>query len=124
MTVTTAPRFERLRAELVAKPRVWLVTGAAGFIGSNLLEHLLSLGQIVVGLDNYATGYRANIDGVLRENPTAATRFRMIEGDIRDSAVCRDACNGADYVLHQAALGSVPRSIKDPETTNAVNVAG
>lgn len=101
---------------------MWLVTGAAGFIGSNLVEDLLSLGQTVIGLDNFSTGYRANLEEALAANSGAG--FRLIEGDIRDPAICRRACKGVDYVLHHAALGSVPWSIKDPIETNAVNVTG
>lgn len=104
---------------------MWLVTGAAGFIGSNLMERLLSLGQTVVGFDNYSTGHRSNIDDVLDSQPAdARSRFRMVEGDIRDLDACRNAANGADFVLHQAALGSVPRSIADPLTTAEVNFTG
>ncbi len=114
--------YRSVRQKLQANPRVWLVTGAAGFIGSNLVEDLLSLGQTVVGLDNFSTGYRANIDEALAAN--TGSRFRLIEGDIRDSETCRQACHGVDYVLHHAALGSVPWSISDPITTNSVNVAG
>src|SRR5688572_19729245 len=101
-------------APLAREPRAWLVTGAAGFIGSNLVEVLLGLGQRVVGLDNFATGHRHNLDQV-REAVGAGAwqRFQFIEGDIRDLATCRRACEGVDYVLHQAALGSVPRSIED-----------
>jgi UDP-N-acetylglucosamine 4-epimerase len=115
--------YGRVRDQLVADPKVWLVTGVAGFIGSNLLEDLLGLGQTVVGLDNFATGHRANLDEALAEHEGSA-RFRMIEGDIRDLATCRDACQGVDYVLHHAALGSVPWSIEDPLETNSVNVTG
>jgi UDP-N-acetylglucosamine 4-epimerase len=111
-----------VRQQLLTNPRVWLVTGAAGFIGSNLVEDLLSLGQTVIGLDNFSTGYRANLDEALAANP--GSRFRMIEGDIRDPETCRKACHGVDYVLHHAALGSVPWSISDPIETNAVNVTG
>jgi len=117
-------RFEALRRELVASPRVWLVTGVAGFIGSNLLEELLGLGQTVIGLDNFSTGHQSNIESVIARQPAAASRLRFIAGDIRDVDVCRHACVGVDYVLHQAALGSVPRSIADPVTTNQVNIDG
>lgn len=102
-------------------PLVWVVTGAAGFIGSHLVESLLASNQRVVGLDNYATGYRANIDAVCQD---AGDRFRMVEGDVRDPKACREAVVGADVVLHQAALGSVPRSLADPATTDSVNVHG
>jgi UDP-N-acetylglucosamine 4-epimerase len=114
----------RARAELVQAPRTWLVTGVAGFIGSNLLEGLLDLGQRVVGIDNFATGKRENLDEVLEPRPGAAERFRFVEADIRDLDACREVTRGVDYVLHQAALGSVPRSIDDPLLVNAVNVSG
>ena len=104
-----------------AHPRTWLVTGAAGFIGSHLVEALLAAGQRVVGLDNYATGHRANVEAAGRG---AGDRFRMVEGDVRDPGACREAVAGADLVLHQAALGSVPRSLADPAATDAVNVHG
>ncbi len=96
-----------------------LITGGAGFIGSNLCEYFLSKGYKVTCLDNFATGHRHNLKDVI-ENPN----FRLIEGDIRNLADCQNAVNGVDYVLHEAALGSVPRSIKDPITTNDVNVSG
>lgn len=103
----------------------YLVTGAAGFIGSNLMEELLRQGHRVVGLDNFSTGYRHNLDDALEQaGEGVVERFTFIEGDIRDLDTCRRACEGVDYVLHQAALGSVPRSIKDPVTTNDVNIGG
>lgn len=103
----------------------WLITGVAGFIGSNLLEHLLKLNQRVVGLDNFATGYQSNLDEVQSlVHPDQWSRFTFIEGDIRNLAHCQRACEGVDYVLHQAALGSVPRSLNDPITTNAANITG
>lgn len=106
-------------------PSTWLVTGAAGFIGSNLVEKLLTLGQTVKALDNFATGHRSNFDSVRQSvGEEAWKRFTLVEGDIRDVEACREACQGARYVLHQAALGSVPRSIEDPITSNAVNVDG
>lgn len=106
-------------------PHTWLVTGVAGFIGSNLLERLLLDGHTVVGLDNFATGHRRNLDDVgARVGPEAARRFRFIEGDIRELETCRGACRGVDVVLHQAALGSVPRSLKDPLESHRVNVDG
>jgi UDP-N-acetylglucosamine/UDP-N-acetylgalactosamine 4-epimerase len=116
---------EVLLAQLPRQPKSWLVTGVAGFIGSNLLEALLKAEQRVVGLDNFATGYRRNLEEVKHSvSATQWTRFRFIEGDIRNMEDCRAACEGVDHVLHEAALGSVPRSIKDPVTTNDVNVSG
>ncbi len=118
-------RFETIRKELSAAPRKWLVTGCAGFIGSNLLETLLKLGQTVTGLDNFATGHQHNLDEVRDSvTPEQWARFTFIEGDIRDLEACRRAAQGVDFVLHQAALGSVPRSLKDPITTNEVNIGG
>lgn len=117
--------FEEFKDELRANPRRWLVTGGAGFIGSNLVEHLLRLNQSVVCLDNFATGHRRNLDALKKGfNASQWARFSFIEGDIRLMNVCRDACDGVDYVLHQAALGSVPRSVKDPNTSNEANVTG
>jgi UDP-N-acetylglucosamine 4-epimerase len=110
---------------LANAPRKWLVTGVAGFIGSNILQTLLELDQNVVGLDNFATGHWANLREVESLVAPAQWRnFRFIEGDIRDPNACRRACEGVDFVLHQAALGSVPRSIEDPITTNSVNIGG
>lgn len=117
--------FELLKKNLVQSPKNWLVTGCAGFIGSNLLEQLLKLGQSVVGLDNFSTGKQRNLDEVQYQvSKEQWSQFRFIEGDIRDLAACQLACTDADYVLHQAALGSVPRSIDDPITSNASNVTG
>jgi UDP-N-acetylglucosamine 4-epimerase len=118
-------RFEQIQQELRNKPKKWLITGCAGFIGSNLLETLLKLDQTVVGLDNFATGHQHNLAEV-RELVGAErwARFTMITGDIRDLASCQSAAAGVDYVLHQAALGSVPRSVSDPITTNDVNISG
>lgn len=121
--MTTA--FSRLKETLAREPQAWLVTGAAGFIGSHLTEHLLRLGQTVTGFDNFATGHRHNLDSVRKAvGEVAWSRFRFVEGDIRDPEACRKAVSGARYVLHQAALGSVPRSVADPLTTHAVNVDG
>jgi UDP-N-acetylglucosamine 4-epimerase len=118
-------RYQLLRGELAEAPRMWLITGAAGFIGSHLLQTLLQLDQHVVGLDNFATGHRANLQEVEHGvTPAQWRRYRFIEGDIRDRAACRKACDGVEFVLHQAALGSVPRSIEDPNTTNSVNIGG
>lgn len=114
-----------LDARIKANDGIWLVTGAAGFIGSNIVEALLRLGQRVRALDNFATGHRHNLDEVRDQvGGDAWGRFEFLEGDIRDPATCRAACSGVSYVLHQAALGSVPRSIEDPLTTNEVNVSG
>lgn len=117
--------FEKLCEQLASSPKKWLITGVAGFIGSNLLETLLKLGQTVVGLDNFATGHQRNLDEVkstVSEEQWA--NFSFIEGDIRDYDTCKNAVENIDYVLHQAALGSVPRSIADPLTSNAANVSG
>lgn len=117
--------FEEKINELTASPKTWLITGVAGFIGSNLLETLLKMGQKVVGLDNFATGHQHNLDEVKGlVTPEQWGGFEFIEGDIRDFEVCEKAVSGVDYVLHQAALGSVPRSIADPLTTNAANITG
>ena len=116
--------YRQLRQSLANSPKIWVVTGVAGFIGSNLLEDLLSIGQTVVGVDNFSTGHRGNLDEVLRGPLEKTAGFRMLEGDIRDLETCRAACEGADYVLHHAALGSVPWSMDDPLRTNAVNVDG
>ena len=118
-------RYEQVQAALRNEPKTWLVTGVAGFIGSNLLETLLRLDQRVVGLDNFATGHQRNLDEVQHlVSPEQWARFRFIEGDIRKLEDCRIACQGVDYVLHQAALGSVPRSLNDPITSNATNIDG
>lgn len=111
--------------QLKQTPKIWLVTGVAGFIGSNLLETLLKLDQKVVGLDNFATGHQHNLDEVKGlVSPEQWGNFTFYEGDIRNLADCEKACQGVDFVLHQAALGSVPRSIADPITTNAANITG
>jgi len=118
-------KFEQIKTDLVNAPKTWLVTGVAGFIGSNLLEMLLKLNQNVVGLDNFATGYQKNLDevkGLVTEKQWQG--FRFIEGDIREFETCLNAAKNVDYVLHQAALGSVPRSIEDPITTNSANISG
>jgi UDP-N-acetylglucosamine 4-epimerase len=117
--------YHALLLELEHAPRKWLVTGAAGFIGSNLVEALLRCGQSVVGLDNFSTGHPANLAEVRRLLPGPFREsFRFIEGDITEPKVCRRACRGVDYVLHQAALGSVPRSIEKPLESHASNVTG
>ena len=117
--------YQKAREDLESAPKSWLVTGAAGFIGSNLVETLLRLGQNVVGLDNFATGHRRNLADI--ESTLGSpewSRFHMMEGDIRDLDTCRKAVADIDYVLHQAALGSVPRSLEDPITSNEVNIHG
>ena len=117
--------YNTLQTRLTQAPRTWLVTGVAGFIGSNLLETLLKLGQRVVGLDNFATGHQRNLDEVQTlVTPAQWASFNFINGDIRELADCQKACEGVDYVLHQAALGSVPRSLADPIATNATNISG
>ena len=121
--MTTA--FDQLQNRLHAEPHTWLVTGVAGFIGSNLLETLLKLNQRVVGLDNFATGHQRNLDEVQGlVTPEQWANFSFIKGDICNLADCQNACDRVDYVLHQAALGSVPRSVADPITTNATNITG
>ncbi|WP_168400404.1 NAD-dependent epimerase/dehydratase family protein [Acinetobacter indicus] len=118
-------QYQTVCEQLKQHPKTWLVTGVAGFIGSNLLETLLKLDQTVVGLDNFATGHQYNLDEV--QSLVSAEqwgKFSFIEGDIRNLEDCQKACTGVDYVLHQAALGSVPRSIADPITTNATNISG
>lgn len=118
-------RYEELHQQLRSQPRRWLVTGCAGFIGSNLVETLLKLDQTVVGLDNFSTGHQHNLDEITEiVGPDRWQRFSLIKGDIRDFAACQQAVQGVDHVLHQAALGSVPRSIADPITTNEVNIGG
>lgn len=117
--------YEELKIHLLASKKKWLITGVAGFIGSNLLEQLLKLGQNVVGLDNFSTGHMRNLE-LVKElvSEEQWTLFNFIEGDIRNLDDCHNACEGVDYVLHQAALGSVPRSINDPITTNENNISG
>lgn len=138
MSTPRANTYQTQRQNLMTAPRRWLVTGVAGFIGSNLLEALLKLNQHVLGLDNFSTGHRRNLEEVRAlVSPEQWSRFRFIEGDIRDLETCRSAVQAdqggaardhpspaVDYVLHQAAIGSVPRSIKDPLHTNANNIDG
>ena len=117
--------FDIIKQELLESPKQWLITGVAGFIGSNLLETLLKLNQTVAGLDNFATGHQHNLDeveGLVTKEQW--TNFTLHNGDIRNIEDCKKAALGADYILHQAALGSVPRSINDPATTNDVNISG
>jgi UDP-N-acetylglucosamine 4-epimerase len=118
-------RYEQIQAELLQAPKTWLITGVAGFIGSNLLETLLKLNQRVVGIDNFATGCQRNLDEVQTlVNPEKWANFRFMEGDIRKLKDCQKACAGVNHVLHQAALGSVPRSLVDPILTNNINITG
>jgi UDP-N-acetylglucosamine 4-epimerase len=117
--------YNDLLKKLKNQQHTWLITGVAGFIGSNLLEALLKLGQKVVGLDNFSTGNQKNLDEVrLLVSKEQWRGFNFIEGDIRELEKCQLACSGVDFVLHQAALGSVPRSIVDPINTNSVNISG
>ena len=122
-------KYEQLQEHLKDNQSTWLVTGVAGFIGSNLLEKLLILNQKVVGLDNFDTGHQHNIDQAIEDANKATGKdlsgnFKFINGDIREIEDCKQACDGVDYVLHQAALGSVPRSIEDPINTNRANIDG
>jgi UDP-N-acetylglucosamine/UDP-N-acetylgalactosamine 4-epimerase len=117
--------YEACQAELHEKPRKWVVTGAAGFIGSNLVQSLLQLGQTVTGLDNFSLGKRSNLEEVRSAvGAEAWERFTFVEGDIRSADTCRSVCDGSDVVLHQAAMGSVPRSLKEPATYHESNVTG
>ena len=122
-------KYEELQEHLKSSQNTWLVTGVAGFVGSNLLERLLILNQKVVGLDNFDTGHQHNIDQAIEDAEKATGKelngnFSFINGDIRKIEDCKRACDGVDYVLHQAALGSVPRSIEDPINTNRANIDG
>ena len=122
-------KYEELQKYLKNNQRTWLITGVAGFIGSNLLEKLLILNQKVVGLDNFDTGYQHNIEQAIKDANKATSKdlnsnFKFINGDIRVLKDCQQGCHGVDYVLHQAALGSVPRSIEDPINTNSANISG
>jgi len=118
-------KFDKVKTDLLREQHTWCVTGVAGFIGSNILEILLKLNQKVVGLDNFSTGYQKNLDEVKAAvSTTQWAYFSFIKGDIRNQDDCKNAVKDCDYVLHQAALGSVPRSLDDPITTNEVNVGG
>ncbi|PHV13387.1 SDR family oxidoreductase [Chitinimonas sp. BJB300] len=125
MSVLSSKVLDQLGQQLSAQPSRWLVTGCAGFIGSHLVETLLRFNQEVVGLDNFATGHHRNLVEVQAlVSPAQWARFRLLEADICDAAACQTACQGVDYVLHQAALGSVPRSLANPIATNAANIDG
>ena len=122
-------KYNQLQEYLINNQSKWLVTGVAGFIGSNLLEKLLILNQKVIGLDNFENGFQDNIDHAIEDannivGKDISNNFRFINGDIRDLNDCKKACDGVDYVLHQAAIGSVPRSIEDPINTNSANIDG
>jgi len=122
-------KYEKLQNYLVSNQSTWLITGVAGFIGSNLLEKLLILNQKVVGLDNFDTGFQHNLDHAVKDaekftGKSLSSNFSFINGDIRELNDCKKACHGVDYVLHQAALGSVPRSIENPINTNRANIDG
>ena len=117
--------YTKIKKTLLVNPKIWLITGVAGFIGSNLLETLLKLDQKVVGLDNFSTGNEYNlkeVQGLVSKKQWA--NFTFIKGNISNLKSCQLACQGIDYVLHQAAIGSVPRSIKDPINTNKSNITG
>jgi UDP-N-acetylglucosamine 4-epimerase len=117
--------YKEAITRLLEQPRVWLVTGAAGFIGSNLVEFLLQHNQRVVGMDNLSTGYLGNLKEVQQNvGESCWGRFRFLEGDITDKSACEYAAQGVDHILHQAALGSVPRSVADPLASNEANVTG
>ncbi len=122
-------RYTEIQQYLFENQRTWLVTGVAGFIGSNLLEKLLMLNQKVIGVDNFITGFKSNIKEAIKDAENELGRslnknFSFIDGDITDLETCDKACDGVDYILHQAALGSVPRSINDPISSSHVNVRG
>ena len=117
--------YQHRQNQLIAQPKLWLITGVAGFIGSNLLEALLKLNQTVIGLDNFATGYLNNLHSVKQAVSTKQWQgFTFIEGDINNLETCQFIVNGVDYVLHQAALGSVPRSLANPLATHQTNITG
>ena len=121
--------YEEIQRELKDSPKTWLITGVAGFIGSNLLERLLSLDQQVIGLDNFDTGHNHNILQAIKESSDLTKKdtsklFKFIEGSITNLNDCRKACAGVNHVLHHAALGSVPKSIEDPINSNKANIDG
>ncbi len=117
--------YQKIQSELLVNQKNWLITGVAGFLGSNLLEALLKLNQKVIGLDNFSTGFRHNLEEVKNlVTKEQWNNFRFIEGDIRNLNICSEAMLDVDYVLHQAALGSVPRSLADPILTNDNNISG
>src|SRR5438876_7166353 len=117
--------YTQTKKGLASDPKMWLVTGVAGFIGSHLLEALLRLDQRVIGLDSFVTGRRRNLEDVrVLVSEEQWARFRFIEGDMRDTRTCEQGCEGVDYVLHHAALGSVPRSVGDPVGYHQNNVTG
>lgn len=122
-------KYEQLQNHLITNKYTWLITGVAGFIGSNLLEKLLISNQEVIGIDNFETGYRYNIEQALADatkkiNIDVSNKFTFIEDDVREMETCKKVCEGVDFVLHQAALGSVSRSIEDPISTNKANIGG
>ena len=123
MSRSNSSSYQTLCSQLPQQPAKWLVTGGAGFIGSHLVEKLLGLKQRVVVVDNFSTGYRANLEAVEKAvGEDAAKNLTVVEGDLRDIETCRQVCEGVEYILHQAALGSVPRSIDDPLASHANNV--
>jgi UDP-N-acetylglucosamine 4-epimerase len=125
MVEKPASNYIQVRIDLQAAPKTWLVTGVAGFIGSNLLETLLKLDQRVVGLDNFSTGKKRNLDEVkVAVSPSQWARFNFVEGDITDGRTCDQVCRNVDLVLHQAARGSVPASLENPMATHEANVSG
>ena len=119
------PKYRKIKDNLLSEPKTWLITGVAGFIGSNLLQELLVLNQTIVGADNLSTGCQSNLTEVQKQvTKKQWSRFMFHKGDISKISFCKSICKDVDYVLHQAALGSVPRSILDPIKFNEVNVNG